>query len=84
MNLKELRKKIDMIDNQVIELLIERFKVVEKIMLMKTEIEDKDREKEILGKIECIASSETNPEFYKDIYKMIFTESKNIQKKLSN
>ncbi|NOR45897.1 MAG: hypothetical protein GQ534_09955 [Candidatus Delongbacteria bacterium] len=83
MKLNDLRNKIDSIDEDIVMLLIERFEVVEQIMSLKSEIEDKNRENEILSKLNGLTNKTSNQEFFTKIYKFIFEESKNIQKKLS-
>ena len=83
MKLEELRDKIDNIDEDIIKLLIERFEVVEQIMSLKSEIEDKNRENEILKKLDDLTNETNNQEFFTELYKFIFEESKNMQKKLS-
>ena len=83
MKLKELRDKIDNIDEEIIKLLIERFDIVEQIMSLKSEIEDKNRESEILTKLNSLTDKTNNQEFFTKIYRFIFEESKSIQKKLS-
>ena len=83
MKLEELRDKIDKIDEDIIKLLIERFEVVEQIMSLKSEIEDKNRENEILTKLNSLTNKTKNQEFFTKIYKFIFEESKKIQKELS-
>jgi len=83
MKLNDLRNKIDSIDEEVIKLLMERFEVVKHVMSLKIEIEDKNRESEVLDKIKILTDGTSNPEFFEELYKMIFTESKNIQNKLS-
>ena len=77
MKLEELRDKIDNIDEDIIKLLIERFEVVEQIMSLKSEIEDKNRENEILTKLDGLTDKTSNQEFFTKIYKFIFEESKN-------
>jgi chorismate mutase len=52
-------------------------------MSLKSEIEDKNREKEILSKINSLTNGTRNQEFFTELYKSIFMESKNIQKELS-
>ena len=83
MKLEELRDKIDKIDEDIIKLLIERFEVVEQIMSLKSEIEDKNRENEILTKLNSLTNKTKNQEFFTKIYRFIFEESKKIQKELS-
>lgn len=84
MKLEELRKNIDYIDDDIIRLLIERFKIVEQIISLKSNIEDRDREKEILDKIRIATDNQVNPKFFTELYNMIFKESKRIQKELKN
>lgn len=81
MNLKELRNRIDQLDEKVIKLIIERFEIVEQIMSLKSEVEDKNREREILDKIRSLTENTGNQEFYNALYNSIFTESKRIQNK---
>ena len=53
-NIKELREKIDVIDDQLLKLIIERSLVVEKIGKEKDiskPIQDKDRENQVLKKL---------------------------------
>jgi chorismate mutase len=83
MKLEELRSKIDDIDEDIVELLMERFEVVEQIMSLKSEIEDRNRENEILTKLNNLTVKTNNQEFFTKLYRIIFEESKNIQKELS-
>jgi chorismate mutase len=83
MKLEELRSKIDDIDEDIVKLLMERFEVVEQIMSLKSEIEDKNRENEILTKLNNLTVKTNNQEFFTKLYRIIFEESKNIQKELS-
>jgi chorismate mutase len=83
MKLEELRSKIDDIDEDIVELLMERFEVVEQIMSLKSEIEDRNRENEILTKLDSLTVKTNNQEFFTKLYQIIFEESKNIQKELS-
>ncbi|MDA3885213.1 MAG: chorismate mutase [Candidatus Delongbacteria bacterium] len=83
MKLEELRSKIDDIDEDIVKLLMERFEVVEQIMSLKSEIEDKNRENEILTTLNNLTVKTNNQEFFTKLYRIIFEESKNIQKELS-
>jgi len=80
MILKEFRDKIDLIDKDVIELLKKRFELVEQIMDIKDSVEDKDRENEILERITNYVESTENRDFFTRLYKVIFEESKRIQR----
>lgn len=86
-NLKEDREILDGIDKKIIRLLEERMKIIKEVGLYKLNnnlnTEDKNREKEIIEKLE----SEINLEFkniVKPIYKEIFSESKKITSKIKN
>lgn len=71
-NLELYRKKIDILDKLIISNLMKRFDLVESIGIYKKKnsikIEDKNREKDILDKIEL--------KDIKKIYKLIFKLSK--------
>ena len=81
MMLKEFRDKIDLIDKDVIELLKKRFELVEQIMDIKDSVEDKDRENDILDRILNYVENTENRDFFAKLYKVIFEESKRIQRK---
>lgn len=80
MILKEFRDKIDLIDKDVIGLLKKRFELVEQIMDIKDSIEDKDRESEILERIVNSVENTEKRDFFTKLYKVIFEESKRIQR----
>lgn len=82
MKLNELRNKIDEIDESIIELLKERFEIVEQIMSLKSTIEDKNRENEILTKINNLTNKSMSRDFFTKLYKFIFEESKRIQEEI--
>ncbi|WP_295149629.1 shikimate kinase [uncultured Peptoniphilus sp.] len=86
-DLKEDRKILDGIDKKIIALLEERMKIIKEVGLYKLNnnisIEDKNREKEIIEKLE----NEIDREFKNivdPIYKEIFRESKKITSKIKN
>lgn len=86
-DLKEDRKILDGIDKKIIALLEERMKIIKEVGLYKLKnnisIEDKNREKEIIEKLE----NEIDAEFKNivdPIYKEIFSESKRITWKIKN
>ena len=86
--LDELREEIDILDRRIISLLEERFEVIREVSdwkkKMGIEIEDLSREQEILKKIEdFLKESGSEKRIYLErIYKVIFEESKEYQKKL--
>ena len=79
MSLKEIRKNIDNIDSQIMQLLNNRMEQVLLAKKFKTEIEDNKREKEVLDRIEKNATDLINSEFMEKVYAEIIRESKRLQ-----
>ncbi|MFA6119140.1 MAG: chorismate mutase [Parachlamydiales bacterium] len=71
MSLIDLRKQIDTIDDQIIDLLEKRLKIAKEVRKFKKQTADENREKEILAKI--------HSQYIKDIYMTIFKNSKKVQ-----
>ncbi|HIJ58439.1 MAG TPA: prephenate dehydratase [Deltaproteobacteria bacterium] len=80
MSLKEIRKNIDSIDSQIMQLLNNRMEQVLLAKKFKTEIEDNEREKEVLDRIEKNFTGLINAEFMEKIYGEIIKESKRLQR----
>ncbi len=80
MDIEDLRTKIDLIDDEIINLLDERFKVTDEIGKIKKNknilIQDNKREEEILKKIQ----KKSKIEELSTIYKTIISCSKKRQK----
>lgn len=76
--LKNIRKKIDKIDNQIVSLIKKRFKLVLKTLKYKTKTIDTKREKQILARI----NKKYKPAL--SIFKAMMTESKILQKRAKN
>lgn len=79
-----LRKKIDKVDEQLIQLLKERIEISKKIGEIKKKnniaIYDKNRENEIISKfIDC--ENEANKKYIENFLKNIFAISKEVQNK---
>lgn len=76
------RKEIDAIDTEMMKLLVKRFEVTKKIRRYKKmnnlPVMDKKREEHIVQ--EKIGSSGLPRKFIKDFYKLIFEESRRIQR----
>ncbi len=74
MDLKKIRKEIDLVDTEIITLLEKRFEIVNKLkdLKLKKDVTDENREEEILNKI--------SSNIIKNIYLEIFKNSKEIQK----
>lgn len=75
MDLSKLRKEIDRIDDQIINLLEKRFYLALQTTKFKSKIRDKQREDEILKKI--------GSTHIKEIYKAIFKNNRKKQKEIS-
>ncbi len=73
--LKNIRKKIDKIDNQIVSLIKKRFKLVLQTLKYKKKTLDPKREKQILDRI----SKKYKPAL--SIFKAMMKESKVLQKK---
>jgi len=82
MNNEELniiRKKIDMIDRGVIELLNQRMELAVRSRKFKNEISDDDREQKVIENVKRSSRNVLKPEFSERLYKIIIDESKDIQ-----
>lgn len=85
MDLKDIRKDIDSIDNQILELLEKRFSLMPSVIDYKIknnlDIFDSAREKEILkNKISTAKNFSIDEKFITEIYQLIMDQSKKIQR----
>ena len=80
--LAKWRAEIDLIDNEIMKWLVKRFELTKKIRRYKTlhslPVMDKEREEHIMR--EKIGSSGLPRKFIQDLYKIIFEESRRIQR----
>ena len=86
MELDEIRKKIDKIDREIIDLVAQRYALMPYVAEYKKRnnipIKDEDREKLIFNKLRQLAiEKQVNPLLIHEIYKMIIDESCIIQKR---
>lgn len=81
MNLKEIRKNIDVLDSKILKLLNGRMELVLMAKKSKSQIEDREREKEVLDRIRRNSTGLINAEFIERIYTEIIKESKHLQEK---
>jgi chorismate mutase / prephenate dehydratase len=79
MGLKEIRQDIDLIDSEILKLLNERMERALVVKRFKAEIEDRDREKEVLDRIRMSAKGLIKGAFIEKIYREIIRESKTLQ-----
>ena len=84
MELKELRNKIDEIDQELVKLIEKRIEIVKEIGKYKKEhnlpILDQNREDEVINKNIAYLKDPTNVNSYKEIIIKIMEVSKNIEK----
>ncbi len=85
MNLEELRKDIDKIDNELKELFFKRMSVSKKIAELKKmtgdEIYKPDREKEVVARLVADVDDEIKP-FYEEFIRNVMKISRDYQKSL--
>tara|TARA_B100001123_G_C15344126_1_gene1036244 strand:- start:7284 stop:7559 length:276 start_codon:yes stop_codon:yes gene_type:complete len=78
-----LRQKIDQLDDQLTDILLERFDLCNRIGNSKSEIgaqtEDEDREREIIDRIAAQIDGKLSLEEIKAIFLPIFQISRNLQ-----
>ena len=82
--INKLRKEIDKIDQDLIALLKNRFSIAKEIGQVKTSnsfgINDIDRENKIIKNLSIKANDDLKEEDISNIFKLIFSISKNLQK----
>lgn len=81
MSLKEVRKKIDLIDSNILKLLNDRMELVLMSKRFKSQVEDKEREKEVLDRIKKNLTGLIDARLIEKIYTEIIKEGKNLQQK---
>lgn len=83
MKLSELREEIDKIDREIIGLLCKRLGIVESVASLKREtgidIEDNEREEDIIKNCKERGGGKLDETFIEDIMRLIISESKRIQ-----
>lgn len=81
--MRELRQKIDGIDQKIIKLLIKRLDTVKKIGKFKKQtglpVQDKKREKELKDKLKKLAGDKLSSEFIDEIYDVVLEEGRRVQ-----
>ncbi len=81
MNLKEIRKNIDLVDSKILALLHDRMELGLMAKKLKSQIEDREREKEILERIRKNVTGLINATFIEKVYTEIIKESKILQQR---
>jgi len=80
MQLKKIRQEIDILDSKIIKLLNDRMEQAILARKLKNEIEDPEREKEILESLRSNSLGLISPEFCEELFVKIIAESKRLQK----
>ena len=84
-NLDALRKKIKKIDKKLVELLLERIKIVQQIGQIKIEkkipIIDREREQEVISYVLSIQQDLINPKILENIFRQIIQICRETQQK---
>ena len=79
MNLETIRKKVDLLDSEILKLLKDRMEQVLLTKKFKSQIEDSQRENEVLERIRQNSTGLINADFIEKIYIEIIKESKDLQ-----
>jgi len=79
MDIQEIRKRIDLIDFEIINLLHRRMEMVLRLRRLKGSISEPEREMEVLGNVRRYSQGIMLPEFAGRLYAEIIDESKRIQ-----
>jgi prephenate dehydratase/chorismate mutase/prephenate dehydratase len=79
MSLEKIRENIDLLDSEILKLLNDRMEQALMAKRFKSQIEDTEREKEVLDRIRKNSTGLINAEFIEKIYTEIIRESKNLQ-----
>jgi prephenate dehydratase/chorismate mutase len=79
MGLREIRRQIDMVDSRILKLLNDRMELSLMAKKFKTQVEDRERETEIIARIRGNVTGLINAGFVEKIYLEIINESKNLQ-----
>jgi prephenate dehydratase/chorismate mutase/prephenate dehydratase len=79
MDLEQIRSSIDLIDSAILKLLNERMEMVLLTRKFKAEIEDSERETEVLSRIKKKSTGVISAHFIEKLYSEIIEESKHLQ-----
>ncbi|MFH0874319.1 MAG: chorismate mutase [archaeon] len=87
MDIEELRKEIDSIDNKIISLLSKRKHLIKKIAETKKELHkpifDREREAQLLKRIKALSKEEgLDKDYIQSIYEIILKDSREKQKNI--
>ena len=77
--IKELRKEIDKIDREIVNLIVKRMEVSKDIGKSKEKITDKSREMTVIINALNTSEEKLDPTFLRELYELIIAESKRVQ-----
>ncbi|MDQ7822196.1 MAG: prephenate dehydratase [Candidatus Eremiobacteraeota bacterium] len=80
MDLAKVREKIDLIDKKLINLLEERMELSLRAQKLKQEVEDRNREEEVMHHVAERSGGLVYPSFTRRLFELIIGESKRLQK----
>ena len=75
----ELRKEIDKIDSEIVNLIIKRMEVSKSIGKSKEIITDKSREMQVILNALNTSDEKIDPSFLRELFELIIAESKRVQ-----
>ena len=79
MSLDDIRRKIDLIDHEIVKLLNERMEHALRLKRLKGRILDPGREEQVVSNVRKFSRNLIKPDFAEGLYKEIIRESKSIQ-----
>lgn len=79
MTLEEIRKNIDHLDNRIVKLLNDRMEQALLAGRLKDQIEDPERERQVLERLRTRATDMVHPDFVARVYRDIMEQSKTLQ-----
>ena len=87
MDLKDLRKEIDAVDRQIVELFEKRMEISERIAAYKKEkgmpVRDDTREKEKIRQVQKLTHTDFNRQHIEELYTVLMSLSRKLQEELT-
>jgi chorismate mutase len=84
--IKDLRDQIDGLDHEIQDLLLQRWKLAEKISVLKADILlpvfSPEREIEIFSRIDLMPADQTHKHALKEVYSQILNQSRSLGEKV--
>jgi chorismate mutase/prephenate dehydratase len=87
MDLNELRKEIDAVDRQIVELFEKRMEISERIAAFKQEkgmqVRDEEREEEKIRQVQKLTHTDFNRQHIEELYTLLMSLSRKLQEELN-